>query len=302
MRRFGTVVSFHSNFVMVEDEETQERILCKLRGKFKLQGLKIFVGDKVEYVQDGTGSGVIENILHRKNILPKPRIANVDQVVLVTSLKKPEVSTFILDRFLVLTERSELPVIIVFNKIDLYGEEEWKKLTELEKIYSRYYKTLRTSVVTKEGLEDLKEIFKGKISTMAGVSGVGKSSLLNAINPGLKLKVGEVSEKLGRGRHTTTTTQLLKFDFGGYVADTPGFANLDISDIELEELKELFVEFQDYKGMCAFSDCNHINEPGCAITEAVRNGEISKSRYESYVLMFRELEEIRKGGKKGWSK
>jgi len=287
---------------MVEDEETQERILCKLRGKFKLQGLKIFVGDKVEYVQDGTGSGVIENILHRKNILPKPRIANVDQVVLVTSLKKPEVSTFILDRFLVLTERSELPVIIVFNKIDLYGEEEWKKLTELEKIYSRYYKTLRTSVVTKEGLEDLKEIFKGKISTMAGVSGVGKSSLLNAINPGLKLKVGEVSEKLGRGRHTTTTTQLLKFDFGGYVADTPGFANLDISDIELEELKELFVEFQDYKGMCAFSDCNHINEPGCAITEAVRNGEISKSRYESYVLMFRELEEIRKGGKKGWSK
>ena len=302
MRKFGTVVSFHSNFVMVEDEETQKRILCKLRGKFRLQGLKIFVGDKVEYTQDGTNSGVIENVLHRKNLLPKPKIANVDQVILVTSLKKPEVSTFILDRFLVLSEKSELPVIIVFNKIDLYEEKEWRRLSELEKIYSRYYKTLRTSVVTGEGLEELKEIFKGKISTMAGVSGVGKSSLLNAINPGLKLKVSEVSEKLGRGRHTTTTIQLLKFDFGGYVADTPGFANLDISNIEPEDLKEFFIEFRDYEGMCAFSDCNHISEPECAVIRAVENGEIPKSRYESYVLMFKELEEMKKGGKKKWSK
>ncbi|HIP92545.1 MAG TPA: ribosome small subunit-dependent GTPase A [Thermotoga sp.] len=302
MRKFGTVVSFHSNFVMVEDEETQKRILCKLRGKFRLQGLKIFVGDKVEYTQDGTNSGVIENVLHRKNLLPKPKIANVDQVILVTSLKKPEVSTFILDRFLVLSEKSELPVIIVFNKIDLYEEKEWRRLSELEKIYSKYYKTLRTSVVTGEGLEELKEIFKGKISTMAGVSGVGKSSLLNAINPGLKLKVSEVSEKLGRGRHTTTTIQLLKFDFGGYVADTPGFANLDISNIEPEDLKEFFIEFRDYEGMCAFSDCNHISEPGCAVIKAVENGEIPKSRYESYVLMFKELEEMKKGGKKKWSK
>jgi len=287
---------------MVEDEETQKRILCKLRGKFRLQGLKIFVGDKVEYTQDGTNSGVIENVLHRKNLLPKPKIANVDQVILVTSLKKPEVSTFILDRFLVLSEKSELPVIIVFNKIDLYEEKEWRRLSELEKIYSRYYKTLRTSVVTGEGLEELKEIFKGKISTMAGVSGVGKSSLLNAINPGLKLKVSEVSEKLGRGRHTTTTIQLLKFDFGGYVADTPGFANLDISNIEPEDLKEFFIEFRDYEGMCAFSDCNHISEPECAVIRAVENGEIPKSRYESYVLMFKELEEMKKGGKKKWSK
>jgi len=302
LRKFGTVVSFHSNFVMVEDEETQKRVLCKLRGKFRLQGLKIFVGDKVEYTQDGTNSGVIENVLHRKNLLPKPKIANVDQVILVTSLKKPEVSTFILDRFLVLSEKSELPVIIVFNKIDLYEEKEWRRLSELEKIYSRYYKTLRTSAVTGEGLEELKEIFKGKISTMAGVSGVGKSSLLNTINPGLKLKVNEVSEKLGRGRHTTTTIQLLKFDFGGYVADTPGFANLDISNIEPEDLKEFFIEFRDYEGMCTFSDCNHISEPGGAVIKAVENGEIPKSRYESYVLMFKELEEMKKGGKKKWSK
>ena len=302
MRKFGTVVSFHSNFVMVEDEETQKRVLCKLRGKFRLQGLKIFVGDKVEYTQDGTNSGVIENVLHRKNLLPKPKIANVDQVILVTSLKKPEVSTFILDRFLALSEKSELPVIIVFNKIDLYEKKEWQRLSELEKIYSKYYKTLRTSVVTGEGLRELKEIFKGKISTMAGVSGVGKSSLLNAINPGLKLKVSEISEKLGRGKHTTTTIQLLKFDFGGYVADTPGFANLDISNIEPEDLKEFFIEFRDYEGMCVFSDCNHISEPGCAVIKAVENGEIPKSRYESYVLMFKELEEMKKGGKKKWSK
>ncbi len=289
MRKRGVVVSFHSAMAVVEDLETGERILCKLRGKFKKQGIKVVVGDHVEYRDDGAGGGVIENILNRKNVLPKPKIANVDQVVLVTTIKEPEVPLYVLDKFLVLTERVSLPTVIVFNKVDLLNEKDLKKLDEIEGYYSRFYKTLRTSAVTGKGIEELKEIFKGKISTMAGMSGVGKSSLLNAINPGLKLRVGEISKKLGRGRHTTTSTNLLKFDFGGYVADTPGFANLDISEIDPQDLKDFFVDFREYEGMCAFADCMHISEPGCYIRRLVNEGEIAKHRYENYLKMLEEL-------------
>ncbi len=289
MRKKGIVIGFHSAMALVEDLETSEVILCKLRGKLKKQGLKIFVGDKVEYSSDGAGGGVIENILPRETFLPKPRIANVDQVILVTTVKDPEVPLYVFDKFLVLTERSKLPTIIVFNKVDLLGEEDLKKLEKLESYYGRYYKTLRTSVVNKTGIDKLKELFKGKISAVAGMSGVGKSSLLNAINPGLKLKVGNISEKLKRGRHTTTSARLLKFDFGGYVADTPGFANLDISDIKYDELKEFFVDFREYDGMCAFADCLHISEPGCYIRRLAAQGEIAPHRYDNYLKMLDEI-------------
>ncbi len=289
MRKKGIVVGFHSAMAVVEDSETGKRVLCKLRGKFKKQGLKILVGDIVEYSEDGVGGGVIENVYNRKNELKKPKIANVDQVVLVTTIKEPEVPLIILDKFLVLSERTNLPVYIVFNKVDLLGEDELVKLKELESVYSKYYKTIRTSAVDGTGLDELKEIFKGRVSTMAGMSGVGKSSLLNAISPGLKLKVGEISQKLKRGKHTTTTTSLLKFEFGGYVADTPGFANLDISDILPEELKRYFPEFREYEGMCAFADCIHLSEPGCYIRRLVKDGEIAKFRYNNYVKMLNEL-------------
>ena len=289
MRRKGLVVGFHSAMALVEDSETSEEILCKLRGRFKKQGIKVIVGDKVEYSSDGAGGGVIENILPRETFLPKPKIANVDQVILVTTVKNPEVPFYILDKFLVLTERAKLPTVIVFNKTDLLNKEDLEKLEEIESYYGRYYKTLRTSVVDKTGLNDLKELFKGKISAVAGMSGVGKSSLLNAINPGLKLRVGDISEKLKRGKHTTTSARLLKFDFGGYVADTPGFANLDISDIEMDELKEFFVDFREYDGMCAFVDCIHVSEPGCYIRRLAAQGEIAPHRYENYLKMLDEI-------------
>ncbi len=298
MRKKGLVVGFHSAMALVEDLQSGEKVLCKLRGKFKKQGIKVLVGDYVEYRDDGAGGGVIENILNRRSELPKPRIANVDQVVLVTTLKEPEVPLYILDKFLVLTERAQLPTVIVFNKVDLLEGEDLRRLEELEEYYRRFYRTLRTSAVTGEGLEDLKEIFKGKISTMAGMSGVGKSSLLNAINPGLRLKVGEISEKLKRGRHTTTTTSLLKFDFGGYVADTPGFANLDISEIEPEELKDFFVDFREYDGMCAFADCMHVSEPGCYIRRLVGEGEIARHRYENYLKMLEEVKRAKEAREK----
>lgn len=292
MRKRGIVVGFHSAMAVVEDLENEERLLCKLRGKFKKQGVKVIVGDYVEYTKDTPNSGVIENVLNRRSFLPKPRIANIDQVVLVTTLKEPEVPLMVLDKFLVLVENASLNVVIVINKIDLISSNEIEKVKFMESVYGKYYKLIKTSAKTGVGIEALKEIFKDKTSAMAGMSGVGKSSLLNAVNPGLKLRVGEISEKLKRGKHTTTTASLLKFDFGGYVADTPGFANLDISEIDPKELKELFPEFREYKGMCFFPDCSHVSEPGCYIRKLVSKGEIPSHRYKNYLKMLKEIEKF----------
>ncbi|ACJ76209.1 ribosome small subunit-dependent GTPase A [Thermosipho africanus TCF52B] len=284
MRRKGVVIKFLSNMAIVQDFETGEEFLCKLRGKFKEQKIRPIVGDIVEYSPIVSKEGVIENILNRKNELPRPKIANIDQVVVVTSLRKPEVPLQILDKYLVLVENAKLPAVIVLNKIDLLTKEEINKFKYIyEKIYPVYF----VSAKTKEGIEELKEVFKNKISTMAGMSGVGKSSILNAINPGLSLKVNDVSEKLDRGRHTTTVIELMHFDFGGWIADTPGFANLDISHIEHEELKRLFPEFNDF--YCLFPDCNHVDEPGCGVKKAVEEGKISKTRYESYLQIYKQL-------------
>ncbi|MBZ4649542.1 ribosome small subunit-dependent GTPase A [Thermosipho sp. (in: thermotogales)] len=284
MRRKGVVIKFLSNMAIVQDFETGEEFLCKLRGKFKEQKIRPIVGDLVEYRPIVSKEGVIENILNRKNELPRPKIANIDQVVVVTSLRKPEVPLQILDKYLVLVENAKLPAVIVLNKIDLLTKEEINKFKNIyEKIYPVYF----VSAKTKEGIEELKEVFKNKISTMAGMSGVGKSSILNAINPGLSLKVNDVSEKLDRGRHTTTVIELMHFDFGGWIADTPGFANLDISHIEHEELKRLFPEFNDF--YCLFPDCNHVDEPGCGVKKAVEEGKISKTRYESYLQIYKQL-------------
>ncbi|WP_126992468.1 ribosome small subunit-dependent GTPase A [Thermosipho globiformans] len=284
MRRKGVVIKFLSNMAIVQDFETGEEFLCKLRGKFKEQKIRPIVGDIVEYRPIVSKEGVIENILNRKNELPRPKIANIDQVVVVTSLRKPEVPLQILDKYLVLVENAKLPAVIVLNKIDLLTKEEINKFKNIyEKIYPVYF----VSAKTKEGIEELKEVFKNKISTMAGMSGVGKSSILNAINPGLSLKVNEVSEKLDRGRHTTTVIELMHFDFGGWIADTPGFANLDISHIEHEDLKRLFPEFNDF--YCLFPDCNHVDEPGCGVKKAVEEGKISKTRYESYLQIYKQL-------------
>ncbi|MDK2885882.1 MAG: ribosome biosis GTPase / thiamine phosphate phosphatase [Thermosipho sp. (in: thermotogales)] len=286
MRKKGVVVKFLSNMAIVQDFDTGEKFLCKLRGKFREQKIRPIVGDIVEFRPIVSNEGVIENIYNRKNELPRPRIANVDQVIVVTTLKMPETPLKILDRYLVLVENEKLPAIIVLNKADLLSEDEIKSFLE---IYSDIYPVIVTSAKTKLGIDELKEVLKGKISTMAGMSGVGKSSLLNAINPGLSLRVNDISQKLDRGRHTTTVIELLHFDFGGWIADTPGFANLDISHIEPEELKYLFPEFSNYS--CLFPDCNHIEEPNCGVKEAVNDNKIKLSRYQSYVNMFKELME-----------
>ncbi len=198
-RRIGRVVRFHSDQVTVVDVNDGRHIDLKLRGRFRKQGIRPIVGDLVEYTPDGYGSGLVENILHRKNELKKPSVANVDQVVVVTALKNPRVSLATLDRITVLAEKAGVEIVLVFNKIDLLEREEMTELEELERVYSKIYPVYKTSVKKGWGIEKLREVFSGKVSAMAGLSGVGKSSLLNAINPGLQLRTGEVSKK-GRGR------------------------------------------------------------------------------------------------------
>lgn len=283
-RKLGRVIKFYSNLLVVQDLESGERFLCKLRGKFKKQGIRPIVGDVVEYVKVVGNEGVVENILNRNNELKKPSVANVDQVIIVTTLEKPQVPYDILDRFIVLVEYEKLPIVIALNKVDLLSE---KQIMQFESIYGKLYPIVKTSAVEKVGLEELKRHLMGKVSVFAGMSGVGKSSLLNAIESTLKLRTGEISEKLERGKHTTTAAELLPLSFGGWVVDTPGFASLEISHIKPLELRELFIEFEN--GNCFFPDCLHLNEPECFVKKSVEKGKINPSRYDSYVKFLNEL-------------
>lgn len=287
IRNRGIVVKFMSNALLVEDINTRERIRCVLRGRFRLSNLKPVVGDIVEYVRVHD-TGVVESILKRKNELPKPKIANVDQVVCVYTLKRPEVPLLVLDKLLVLVEEANLNALIVLNKIDLLSEEDEERKRHFLETYSKLYPVVMTSAKTKEGIDKLVEHFKDKVSVFAGLSGVGKSSLLNVICPGANLRTQEVSEKLERGRHTTTAAELLHLPFGGLVADTPGFSLIEIDHIRPDRLKYYFKEIREH-GNCLFKDCNHVDEPGCRIKELVEEGVIARTRYENYLEMFREV-------------
>jgi len=287
----GIVTRFHSNMVTINDLNSGEYIECMLRGKFKKLKIRPIVGDYIEYsIKQNEKIGKIENILERKNLLYRPSIANLDQVLLVTTLKSPQVDFLIVDKFIVQAEKENLDIIIILNKTDLLDNTDNNLKNEFMNIYSNLYTVIETS--TKENLnEDLiRNKMKNKVSTLAGMSGVGKSSILNMINPGLKLKTGEISDRLKRGKHTTTHSELLHFDFGGYVADTPGFANIETYNIEKENLKEYFYEFYEYSRYCQFVDCQHINEPYCAVKEAVKNGNLYESRYNNYLNIYSEIE------------
>ncbi|MFO7883034.1 MAG: ribosome small subunit-dependent GTPase A [Kosmotogaceae bacterium] len=285
----GIVVSFHGKTLLVKEESEGNHYECDMPGRFKRIGVKPLVGDIVEFTIERSDKGWVQNVLNRRNELSRPKIANVDQVILVTTLAKPEVSYYIVDKFLVLAEFSGLPTIIVLNKLDLLVSKD--QLEEFTDTYSDYYTVIPTSAKTGENLNLLIEAFRNKVSTMAGVTGVGKSSLLNGLNPGLKLKTTEISQKLGRGKHTTTRSELLEFNFGGYIADTPGFSTLELPDIEPDDLQEYFVEINAASEGCAFSDCSHINEPGCHVKELLKDHLINHSRYDSYVKIYNELKQ-----------
>jgi len=291
----GWVVHLSSGFYTVQTPQGQ--VVCQLRGRLKrlrAEGDVIAVGDRVQIRLLPDGSGVIEAIEPRHSALirldPRPRgvyrqilLANIDQIVLVFACAEPAPRLRMLDRFLVIAEKQSIPPVIVANKVDLVGMEQAEALFGVYRQIG--YSVLYTSVKTRLGIDALSEQLRGKISGLAGPSGVGKSSLLNAIQPELGLAVREVSEQTSKGRHTTVVRQMFPLAMGGYVADLPGLKALALWDTQPEELDGYFPELRDLVADCQFSDCTHLHEPGCAVRAAVQSGRVHPRRYESYLRM-----------------
>lgn len=265
-------------------------IECRARGVFREENLTPLVGDSVKIrINEEDNSGYIEEILERKSSLIRPPVANITQGIVVMSVKKPDINTWLLDRFLIIGEYENLDMIICFNKSDLSVEETER----LKLVYKKIgYKVIMTSAKENSGLEELKNILKDHISVFAGPSGVGKSSLLNKINPHFKLKTGEISSKSKRGKHTTRHVELFELEENTFVLDSPGFSSLSLDFIEEEnELKNYFKEIKRYGRDCRFLSCLHDKEPGCNVKKLVEESIISKARYDNYIQF---LEEIRK--------
>ena len=234
----------------------------------------------------------MEEILERKNFLIRPAVANVDQTLVIFAAAKPDPNLNLLDRFLIMMEQKGVPVILVFNKTDV---AESAKLEEYAGIYENCgYQVLRVSALQEEGISEIKEILRGKTSTVAGPSGVGKSSIINLLQSDIHMETGNISEKIERGKHTTRHSELISIAEDTYIFDTPGFSSLYVTDMEKEELKNYFPEFEQYEDECKFLGCVHVNEPVCGVKEALKCGKISKSRYENYKLLYEELKENEK--------
>jgi ribosome biogenesis GTPase len=291
----GLVVRSQSGFFTVETGHGW--LVCQLRGRLKKGprlGDIVAVGDRVQVSPHASGQGMIEALLPRQHLLarldPTPRgeyqqiiVANPDQAVFVFACANPEPRLGMLDRFLVIAEKQALPSLIVANKTDLVSPERAQELFNCYALIG--YTVLYTSVRSQKGLTALRECLRGKLSALAGPSGVGKSSLLNALQEGLGLAVRETSPATSKGRHTTVVRQLFPLSGGGYIVDTPGLKALALWDIEPHEIDGYFPELRELVDKCQFSDCTHTHEPGCAVREALEAGQIHKSRYESYVRM-----------------
>lgn len=265
---------------------------CRGRGNFRKRKITPVVGDWVVFESTSSTDGYILDIKERKNELNRPPISNVDQAILVFSAVRPEFSSALLDRFLVHIEDNGIQPVICITKMDLIESEAYQK--EIEDYISAYkkmgYEVIPTSAMSLEGMEDIKPIFKEKTSVFAGQSGVGKSSLLNALMPGLMLETNEISNHLGRGKHTTRHVELLPYE-GGLIADTPGFSSLDFVEIETEELSYNFPEMKELVSECKFRGCTHSSEPKCAVKQAVEDGEISDFRYKHYLEFLQEIKD-----------
>lgn len=267
---------------------------CKAKGIFRKDNQKPLVGDQVEItiLDEKEKKGNLVQILPRKNELIRPAVANVDQAFVIFAMEDPKPNFLLLDRFLIMMEQAGVPAIICFNKKDLASEEE---LASLYQIYTECgYKVILSSAKCEEGMDEIKELLRGKTTVVAGPSGVGKSSLTNLMQEDVQMETGEISKKLKRGRHTTRHSQVISVGENTYLMDTPGFSSLYLTDMEEQELKDYFPEFGKYEGNCRFLGCRHIHEPGCAVKEAVENQEISKLRYEDYLSLHEELKEKRR--------
>ena len=285
----GIILKALSGFYYVDGRDGA-LTACRGRGKFRHQKLIPLVGDRVRFTPLGEGAGILDEILPRKNQFQRPAVANIDQLVVIASGAVPVTDPFLIDRVVSIAEGRDCEPVICINKCDLDAAEE---------LYQTYRKagflTLRVSAETGEGIPELAAAISGKVSAFTGNSGVGKSSILNALEPEFRLQVGEVSDKLGRGRHTTRHVELFRLSSGAIVADTPGFSSFDTEGMELrrpEELQYTFREFAPYLDQCRFTGCAHVKEKGCAVLAAVKAGEIAPSRHASYVRLYEQAKEV----------
>lgn len=284
----GTIIKGIGGFYYIS---TQNGIYeCHARGIFRKENIKPMVGDKVkiQIIDEKNKKGNLEVIEERKTSLIRPRVSNVDQAVIVFAAASPAINLDLLDRFIVLVEEQGLDVVICINKIDLDTEENYKEIASLYE--NAGYKVICLCAAKGENVELLKDALKGKISVFAGPSGVGKSSLINGLNPNFKLQTGEVSAKIERGRHTTRHAELMELFEESFIVDSPGFSSLYLEHIDKDDLKYYFREFEDYNDACYYNGCSHTHEPECKVKEQIGN-TISKQRYDRYVSLYNELQE-----------
>lgn len=284
----GRIRKVLSGFYYVDAEETE--YTCRARGKFRREGMSPLVGDWVEIQDLGGGTGVVETILPRRNAFARPAVANIDQLVVIASGAIPKTDPFLIDRVAAIAALKDCQVVVVLNKCDLDRAED------LFRIYTAAgFPTIRVSAETGEGLETLKGEIAGKLSAFTGNSGVGKSSILNALDPEFQIQVGDVSQALGRGRHTTRHVELYHLACGADVVDSPGFSSFETDELNLElkhRLPETFREFAPYLDQCRFVGCSHTKERGCAVLAAVERGDIQSSRHQSYLRLYEELKPL----------
>ena len=284
----GKIIKGISGFyyVYVEGAGLSE---CKAKGAFRKQKIKPLVGDNVEIavIDEANKLGNVEKILPRKNELIRPAVSNIDMALVIFASAKPDPNFNLLDRFLCMMEYQKVPVTICFNKIDLVDQE---KLKEYSGIYEPAgYNVIFTCTKTKEGLGSIRSLLEGKTTTVAGPSGVGKSSIINCLQSDITMETGTISEKIERGKHTTRHSEIIPVSHDTYIMDTPGFSSMDVPGFEKEDLWTCYPEFVRHEPYCRFIGCSHINEPDCGVKAAIEDGEISPVRYENYKLLYEEL-------------
>ncbi len=282
-----------------------EELEARIKGKFRIKGIKttnpVAVGDYVKYELKEDGEAVINDILPRKNYIIRKSVnlskqahiiaCNVDRALLIVTIDNPRTSTGFIDRFLVTAEAYHIPVTIVFNKVDTYTEKDIKRLKDLSKVYQSIgYDCLNVSALTGDGVDKVSELLKGKTTMLSGHSGAGKSTLINAVEPNLELKTGDISSSHFKGKHTTTFAEMFELEMGGFIIDTPGIKGFGLVDLEKAELSHYFVEMRELLSGCKFNNCQHVKEPKCAIKDALADGEIAEFRYNNYLSMYLDEE------------
>lgn len=285
------VIKMYNGFYYLQVAGQEELLSCRLRGRIKRNKGAVVTGDYVEYQMLEDGTGVIESCLPRRTLLKRPAVANIDQVLITFAARQPDLNQLLLNRFLVLAEWSGIPeIVICINKCDLLEE----KADFLQDYVQAGYKLLMVSAQEGQGIQELKNLLTGRVTVFAGPSGVGKSSLLNAVDSNFELATGKISDKIKRGKHTTRAACLLPLPEGGTVVDTPGFSAAELENIDKAQLAHYFPEFRPYIEKCYYNTCTHSHEPDCAVKEAVEAGAICQARYEAYLNILQTINERKK--------